>query len=261
MFGFFSKRRREEARQAPFPDAWRDIIERNVPHVARLGPQAQEELRGHVQVFLAEKTFEGCGGLEITNEMRVTIAAQACLLQLGREATYYPTLQTILVYPHPYVAAREQRDGFLVHESDQVRLGESWHRGPVVLAWDDVLHGARDPRDGRNVVLHEFAHQLDQEIGGSDGLPKLPMRSMHAPWARALGEEYRELVEAVGRDRKTLLGAYASTSPAEFFAVATEVFFEKPVQLRRKHPELYEQLALFYRQDPAGLVGSAPLEP
>ena len=257
MLGFFTHRRREAARAAPFPDAWAGIIERNVPHAARLPAEDRAELEGHVQVFLAEKAFEGCGGLEITDEIRVTIAAQACILLLRRETDYYPTLNTILVYPHPYVAERKIHDGMLVHESKDVRLGESWERGPVVLAWDDVLHGTRDPRDGQNVVLHEFAHQLDQEKGRSDGFPALPSRSMYAPWARVLGEEYRELVEAVAHHRKSVLRDYAATSAAEFFAVATEVFFEKPVQLRRKHPELYEQLELYYRQDPASNAEAA----
>lgn len=251
MWGFITRRRREAARAAPFPEAWTEIIRRNVPHVARLSAEAFAELQDHVKVFLREKTFEGCGGLEITEEIRVTVAAQACLLLLGRETDYYPTLKTILVYPHPYVVDRQHREGSLVVESTEVRLGESWERGPVVLAWDDVLHGARDVHDGRNVVLHEFAHQLDQEHGGSDGVPALPCRSRYVAWARVLGEDYRELVDAVAHHRKTVLREYGATSAAEFFAVATEVFFEKPVQLRRKHPALYEQLKLYYLQDPA----------
>ena len=261
MWPFSKKRRRQAAREAPFPDAWARIIEANVPHAARLSPEDRAELQADVQVFLDEKTFEGCGGLEITDEIRVTIAAQACLLLLRRETDYYPTLKTILVYPNPYVAERKHHDGMLVHESTEVRLGESWERGPVVLAWDDVLHGARDVRDGQNVVLHEFAHQLDQEQGRSDGFPALPSRAMYGPWARVLGEEYRELVENVTRHRRTVLREYGATSAAEFFAVATEVFFEKPVQLRRKHPELYEQLKLYYRQDPAeAAAGAEPSE-
>jgi Mlc titration factor MtfA (ptsG expression regulator) len=132
-----------------------------------------------------------------------------------------------------------------------VRLGESWHRGAVVLAWDDVLHGAADPRDGHDVVLHEFAHQLDQEDGAANGAPRLPKPSMYAAWARVLGEEFEGLAESREQHRRTVLDKYGATNPAEFFAVATEAFFEKPLQLRKRHAELYEQLAAFYRQDPA----------
>ena len=134
---------------------------------------------------------------------------------------------------------------------DQARLGESWHRGAVVLSWDDVRRGAADIHDAQNVVLHEFAHQLDSESGGVEGLPDLPRGSLVSAWARVLGREYRELAEEIRRRHATLLDPYGATNPAEFFAVATETFFERPLALRRRHPELYEQLKLFYRQDPA----------
>jgi Mlc titration factor MtfA (ptsG expression regulator) len=256
MFAFLRRRRRDAVRRRPFPAPWRVLIEKNVPYVARLSASDREELLGHVQVFLDEKRFEGCGGLEITDEVRVTIAAQACILLLHRDADLYPQLVSILVYPTAYVVrgGRRTPEG-LIAEGPEARLGESWARDVVVLAWDNVLSGAADIHDGHNVVLHEFAHQLDQESGGGDGAPALPRRSMYVAWARVLGHDYQQLVRDVGRRHRTLIDAYGATNPAEFFAVATETFFEKPRRLQSRHPELYDQLKGFYRQDPARLIG------
>jgi MtfA peptidase len=252
MFGF-KRRRRVRVRQRAFPDAWEAILKGNVPAYGRLDRKDQAELRGHVLVFLNEKKFEGCGGLEMTDEVRVTIAAQACMLLLRREASYYPQMKTILVYPSRYFSVASQHiGGGVVVEKAQTRLGESWHRGPVVLSWDDVRHGAIDPDDGRNVTLHEFAHQLDSEFGETDGAPALPRASMYTPWARILQREYDKLRDELERHRKPFIDAYGATNPAEFFAVITEAFFEQPRQLKRKHPALYDQLSQFYRQDPAG---------
>ncbi|EYF02303.1 zinc-dependent peptidase [Chondromyces apiculatus] len=254
MLDFLKTRaqKRDEIRSQPFPEAWREILEQNVPYyLRRLDEADQEELRGHLQVFLAEKTFEGCGGLEITDEIRVTIAAQACLLLLHRETDYYPDLEIILVYPAGYRApAREIVEGGVVIEGDQSRLGESWTRGMVVLSWEGVLTGAADISDGHNLVLHEFAHQLDQESGAVDGAPELPRRSMYAAWARILGREYHQLQRDDARMRPTVIDPYGATNPAEFFAVITEAFFERPRKLRACHPELYELLKEFYNQDP-----------
>ncbi len=247
----FRTRRRKRATSVPFPEKWDDILARNFPMDAHLPPEDRKELRLRIQVFLAEKHFEGLGGLEMTDEIRVTIAAQACLLLLHREDTDYPNLSSILVYPTTYesnVVVHEE--GGIVTEGRQARLGESWNTGAVVLSWDDVLYGAADYHDGHNVVLHEFAHQLDMENNVADGAPLLPRRSMYVAWARVLGEEYEHLQRDVIRHHRSVMDAYGATDPAEFFAVATETFFEKPVQLRNKHPELYAQLSEFYRQDP-----------
>jgi MtfA peptidase len=254
MFAWLKRRRRDAIRKSAFPDEWRAIIAKNVPYVKRLSPEDRGELIGHVQVFLAEKRFEGCGGMEITDEVRVTIAAQACVLLLHRQTDYYPKLASILVYPTTYLAPGGGRtaDG-LVTDGPQARLGESSARGAVVLVWDSVLAGAADVHDGHNVVLHEFAHQLDQESGASDGAPLLPRRSMYVAWTRVLGRDYDRLVRDAGRHHRTLIDQYGATNPAEFFAVATETFFERPRRLRSRHPALYSQLKEFYRQDPADL--------
>lgn len=256
MFGWWRRRRRARVRAQPVPDGWRATIERTVPYFRRLPPADQAELLAHVQVFLAEKRFEGCGGQAITDEVRLTIAAQACVLLLHQpEPDYFAGVSSILVYPHAYVAPRAVErlpDGTVV-EGGGVRLGEAWRGGEVVLSWDDVVSGAADVRDGRNVVLHELAHALDHEDGAGDGAPILPTRSRYVAWARVLSKEYAALRTAVERHRKTVIDAYGATNPAEFFAVITECFFEKPLALKKKHPELYAQLADYYRQDPAAL--------
>lgn len=252
MAFIWRKRRRARLKRKPLPGEWLAILERNVPYYACLTPEEQRQLHGLIQVFLDEKWFEGAAGLEITDEIRLTIAAQACILRLHHGDDIYPTLRTVIVYPRAYVAREtlRQPEGTELDRT-QVRLGESWTHGALVLSWDDVLHGAADIHDGQNIVFHEFAHQLDDEAGVADGAPYLPKRSMYVAWARVLSREYRALVAAVARHRPTLLSAYGASSPAEFFAVATEFFFEKPGQLRERHPELYEQLRLFYQQDPA----------
>lgn len=251
MFDFWKRRRRAELRAAPFPEAHRVIIDANVPYVRSLPAEDRTELEALVQVFLAEKSFEGAGGLEMTDEIRVTIAAQACLLLLHRETDMYPELDSVVVYPTAYRAAGQRREGLVVIEEDQVRLGESWSRGTVVLAWDHVRRGASLAGDGHNVVLHEFAHQLDAEDGSVDGAPDLGKRARYLEWARVLGAEFEELSARIHAGRPSDIDAYGATSPPEFFAVVTEMFFEQPEGLRRRHPELYEELRSFYQQDPA----------
>lgn len=251
MFGW-KQRRRRRWRGTPLPPPWIDLIERNVPYYNYLTPEERSELCGHIQVFLHEKIFEGCEGLEITDEIRVTIAAQACILLLHRQTDYFPVMSSILVYPHHYFAyVSERQSGGLVREGIQARLGESWKRGPIVLSWDDVLRGAADPHDGHNVVFHEFAHELDSESGALEGAPRLPEATMYTAWARVLGREYKNLLADLEHNHQNLIDAYGASNPAEFFAVVTEAFFEMPLQLKSRHPELYEQLRSFYQQDPA----------
>lgn len=253
MIDLLKRRRRERLRAAPFPAAWREIIERNVPLFARLCEEDQRELLGHVQVLLAEKHFEGCGGLELTDEIRVTVAAQASVLLLHRDTDYYPHLTSILIYPAAYVATETRPvDGGIWEEGDDARLGHtSRELRALVLAWEDALHGARTADDGENVVFHEFAHQLDFEDRVANGTPLLESRPQYVSWARVLGDEFEALRRASRDGEDTLLDQYGATSPTEFFSVATEFFFERPRELRDKHSALYEELRSFYRQDPA----------
>jgi Mlc titration factor MtfA (ptsG expression regulator) len=244
----FKGRRREALSKKPLSNEERATVHRNVPYVATLSEEDQRELEGHIQVFLAEKNFEGCAGLEVTGEIKLTIAAQACVLLLHRETDYYPGVEAILVYPSAYLVKNVVHElGNVAVQADQTRIGESWVRGVVVLAWDAVTSGARNPHDGHNVVFHEFAHQLD-----ADGnLDSFGSRSSYVAFARALGAEYDDLVERVLEHRPTDIDTYGATNPAEFFAVVTEAFFERGAQLEEKHPELYGVLRTFYRQDPA----------
>ncbi len=221
-----------------------------LPLYHRLPEDLKQQLHGLVNVFLVEKKFVGCGGLEITDEIKVTIAAQACMLLLNRKSRFYPKLKTIYVYPHTYVAKGLQNDGGLIVEGKSVRLGESWQNGPVVLTWDSVTGGARNVQDGQNVVLHEFAHQLDQEDGEADGAPILDSRSCYRSWAAVLGREYERLCQKEQGRRRSVLNKYGATNPAEFFAVATEAFFEKSKQMHNHSPELYEELKRYYKLDP-----------
>lgn len=235
------------------PEAWRSIISRNLPFFDRLSGDDQQELLGHVQVFLAEKRFEGCAGLQLTDEVRVTIATQACLLLLHRKPTYYPRLLTILVYPSGYVVEdKRQVEGAIWAEGPTGRLGETaGQMGSLVVAWDAAKEGAIDPADGKNLVIHEFAHQLDFEDFAADGVPALASRDDERSWAMVMRTEFSLLRASDDTGIPTLLDPYGATNPAEFFAVATEAFFERPRALRRLHPKLYGEMERFFRQDPA----------
>jgi Mlc titration factor MtfA (ptsG expression regulator) len=260
MFGFLKQRRRRQLRAQPFPKAWQSTISRNVLFFGRLPNDDQTELLGHVQVFLAEKRFEGCRGLQLTDEIRVTIATQACLLLLHRKTDYYPRLMTILVYPSGYLVDEQRHvEGNIWEEGKQGRLGETGRQmGSMVLAWDAAKSGASDPSDGKNLVLHEFAHQLDFEDFAADGVPALESRSDKLSWAEVMRTEFALLRATDETGIPTLLDTYGATNPAEFFAVATEAFFERPRALRRRHPKLYGELERFYRQDPA-IYSSEPV--
>jgi len=246
------RRRRERLRGQPFPDDWRRILRRRVPAFRRLPADLQLQLKGHIQVFLAEKDFIGCDGLEVTDEMRVTIAALACLLILNRESGYFPNLRQILVYPAAFVVEKEESDeAGVVQNERHVLSGESWSQSQVILSWEDVLEGAAVADDGYNVVFHEFAHQLDQDAGYANGAPELTTRGHYARWSRVLGDEFERLRKRTEAGQASLLDDYGATDPAEFFAVVTEVFFEQPQLLRQDNPALYGELSRFFRVDPA----------
>lgn len=238
------------ARQ-PFPAEWRRIVRERVPYVAGMPADLQLQLKKRMQVFLAEKPFIGCGGLEVTEEMRVVVAAQACLLLLNQRGARYEDLRQILLYPGPFVVDRSRTDAMgLQHEQRLVLQGESWQQGQVILSWPDVLAGAAVPDDGRNVVIHEFAHQRDQENGRANGAPPLFGQARRRRWARVMQREYAALRRQVAAGEATLLDPYGASEPAEFFAVASEVFFEQPALMAAQHPALYRELSGCYRIHP-----------
>jgi MtfA peptidase len=247
----FTEWRRRGVRRVPFPPEWRQILRQRWPYFHSMPADLQLQLKKHMQVFLAEKAFIGCNGLVVTDEMRVTIAGQACLLLLNRRSDYFANLRQVLVYPGAFIVDKLHTDGSGVQQDQrQVLAGESWQQGQVILSWDDAVEGAAVPDDGRNVVIHEFAHQLDQENGRANGAPWLTGRGRRARWARVLGEEFAALQQRVRDGQPSLLSDYGATDPAEFFAVASEVFFEQPQRLDAEHAALYRELSGFYRVNP-----------
>lgn len=251
IYPFLVNLRRDHIKAQLFPRHWLSIVERNLAIYNTLSHSEQKQLRGYIQVFLKEKQFIGCLGLQITEEMKVTIAAIACLLLFSDRQTYFPNLRSILIYPNAYIVNETvMSDRYVVEERRVARLGESWTRDQLVLSWDQVRQDLLNWQDGHNVVLHEFAHQLDQEDGIAEGVPILPRALDYAVWSKVMNAEYLQLCDRVENNKKTVIDSYGATNPAEFFAVATETFFEKPIQLNKKHQALYELLQRYYRLDP-----------
>lgn len=246
-----AEHRRQRISEAPFPHTWRSILRRRVPIYRRLPVDLQRQLRGQIQVFIAEKAFIGCQGQDIDDDVRVTIAAQAALLRLNRSGEMFPKLKQILVYPGAFVVDRvHNAAGGVLQDQRRVLAGESWSQGQVILSWQDSLNGALDPNDGHNVVIHEFAHQLDQDNGRANGAPPLPSKARYARWSSVMAQEFASLQSHAALQQPSLLHHYGATDPAEFFAVASEVFFEQPQQMAERHPALYRELSTYYRVDP-----------
>jgi Mlc titration factor MtfA (ptsG expression regulator) len=243
--------RRNRLRAGVFPSNWRSILRHRVPHYARLPADLQLRLRQDMLVFLAEKPFLGCAGLRVTDEMRVMVAAFACMLLLGARHGYYPELQRILLYPSAFAAQHQQVGNDGVHsEAARALAGQSWAQGQVLLSWSDVLQGAQDPASGSNVVIHEFAHQLDQSKGYANGAPPLKSRQAYRCWSTVMQAEFDALRHRLESGEEGLIGAYAATDPAEFFAVCSELFFERGAELAARHPLLFKELSTYYRVNP-----------
>lgn len=259
MFQWLADLRRKRLTAAPFPAAWENIVRQNVAHYCMLDDAERAKLRALIQVFIAEKYWEGAGGLELTDEIRVTIAAEACLLLLGLPHNYYKNVETIIVYPSTVVPP-ERRLGFFETatapvESSHPIIGQAFHQGPVIIIWDAALQGGRHPELGHNVIYHEFAHKLDMLDGAADGTPPLRDRAEYRDWVKTCASEYLRLKRDADRGKKTFLSAYGATNEAEFFAVATEQFFDQPQVMIRHAPELYRVLKEYYRQDPVLRLG------
>ena len=248
---FFRGWRRRRLLAAPFPDAWREILRRNLSWYHVLSPTEQRKLERDLTVFIAEKNWEGCAGQVITDEIKVTIAGQAAMLVLSWDDYLFERVQTILVYPASYRTPTGTKRDLSDDDPVSVRLGEALHGGPIVLSWRDTLTGTRVGRDGQNVVLHEFAHVLDMENGMIDGIPLLANQHAEELWSKLIHRELEDLRRQIDLRRHYFLNPYAATNVAEFFAVATESFFEEAPIFREAKPELYEAFSNFYRQDPA----------
>ena len=242
--------RQKQLLATPFPAHWRHILRQQWPIYRRLPTDLQLRLKKHIQLFLLEKKFVGCDGLEVNDEMRVLIAAQACLLTLKRPTPHYPDLSTILLYPQAFTVKTPQASQGIVNEQAHVRLGESWSHGEVVLSWPHSQAGAVDAEDGHNLVFHEFAHQLDQQTGQANGAPALPNAASYQAWSAHFSKAFEALRQQIAQQQPTFLDPYAATNPAEFFAVATETFFEKPHEFSQVYPAIYQLMREFYQLDP-----------
>ena len=252
VFGYrsWSKQKTQRKLQATaLSDHQRAIVAEQVPLTQKLPSELLGKLEGKIHVFLHQIEFIGCDGLEVTEEMQLSIAAQACLLVVNSDM-WYRNLRTVLIYPGAFKSRNREHDGYVVTERETVRLGESWSRGPVVLSWAHTEKSAINDKDGRNVVLHEFAHQIDDLSGQTDGAPILNTGQSFAYWERVFTDAFESHVRNVERGRRTVLDAYGAEGPEEFFAVAVEVFFEKPTALSREEPAVYEQLAELFRLEP-----------
>lgn len=250
-----TKMLRNRLKSRPFPPDWEKELER-IPLYGRLPEQDRKELKGHILVFLAEKSFEGCGGFTVTDQARMKVAAQACILLLHRKAGYFPGLSSIIIYPDEYLAPLQEVDdsGVVTEWTDRLS-GESCRQGSIVLSWKDTMLKWPDVHEGYNVVLHEFAHQLDAEDGITSGPPIPAKPSCRQTLAEVLERGRLRLKQDLARNRVTVLDPYGEESPEEFFAVATECFFERPRALRNWDSVLYQGLSGYYRQDPAEWEG------
>lgn len=259
MFQWLSNLRRKKLTKMPFPAAWEEIVHRNVAHYCMLDTAEQTQLKALIQIFIAEKHWEGCGGLELNDEIRVTISAQACLLLLGLPNEFYRNVLSILVYPSLVVPPQRKFGQFEIAlapvDVAHPIIGQAFQQGPLILIWDAVLHSGRHPEHGHNVVYHEFAHKLDMLTGAADGTPPLRDRDEYRDWVAVCSREYHRLKSEIQSGKKSFLGTYGSTNEAEFFSVATEEFFDRPLRLKEHSPDLYRVLKEYYRQDPAERVG------
>lgn len=249
----FRMRRRARLLEQPFPREWLIHVERVAPQFSRLSVEDQTRLLQSIQIFLGEKSFLGCAGVQVTDELRVTVAAAACVLLIGLpELDIFPRLREIIIYPHNLRETIEAigPDGAR-YNIERIRAGEAWRRGPVVLAWNNVARSIQGPRDGYNVILHEFAHVIDLQNGEADGIPPIDDPELANRWRTLFFEEYRHFVAGERHGAMSFIDPYAATDPAEFFAVATEHFFEQPLEMRFVHPALYRLFVDFYRRDPA----------
>ncbi|WP_294229701.1 M90 family metallopeptidase [uncultured Shimia sp.] len=251
MARYWANRQRLQGRLSqPISADHRAIVEKQVPIASRLPMELRGKLEGKINRFLDQVQFIGCNGLEIGDEIRVSIAAQACLLVVNSD-TWYDNLTTVLVYPGAFKSRQTQHNGYVVIEREIVRTGESWSRGPVILSWSHAQQGAANDADGHNVVFHEFAHQIDDLSGRTDGVPILGSKQTVSDWARGFDTAYKRHVRRVQKGDATVIDAYGAEGHEEFFAVSVEVFFERPTSFKREEPDVYQQLSLLFQLDPS----------
>ncbi|MDZ4754635.1 MAG: zinc-dependent peptidase [Phycisphaerae bacterium] len=250
--------RRRRIHRTPFPPGWRVLLDRHMRFWSTLTADEQGRMEDELRFFIAERNWEGCNGLVLTESMQAIIAAQACRLLLGRPEDRFGNVSTILVYPSGYVAGPPQTSTLpggrvqVLAGAGMPVLGQAHERGPVILSWSHTLAGAIHDQDGNNLVLHEFAHKLDMANGAIDGTPRMSSAKQAREWHEAMTTARQRLVHDLQIGLNVPLRPYALTNPGEFFAVATEVFFERPGAMQEWDAELYRVMAEWYRQDPVG---------
>jgi MtfA peptidase len=250
IFPWIRTRRRQKLLEEPFLESWRQVLIQRVRHFQYLNGDHRLRLQGFVQILTAEKDWVGGSEFPLTDEIKVTIAGYAGLMTLGLpEPYYFDRLKTIIIYEGAYMPHQSRYETHSQWVPNTPRLGESWHRGPVILSWAEI-GAAEKQRPGQNLVIHEFAHHVDGLDGDVDGTPAIVGREQNRTWYRVTEQEFQKLVDDAAHGQATLLDRYGASNRAEFFAVASECFFERPHALRDRHPELYRVLADFYCQDP-----------
>lgn len=241
---------RKKLMESEFPENWKEALKKDFPLYNKMPEKIKGKLHSYINVFMEEKSFEACGSLdELTEEMCVTIAGQACLLLVNGRCGVYDKLTTILVYEDMYSAGKQQNQDGTVGKGGN-RLGESWEKGTVILSWKHSLRGPAIANDGQNLVIHEFAHQLDQWDGLADGAPLRAFVNEHQDWSKNFQEAFDKHAKRLKAGRKLVIDSYGATNPAEFFAVSTETFFEKPKKLLNRYPSIYNELKSLYMLDP-----------
>lgn len=258
LWSWWKNRQRKRLLAAPFPETWEPLLNSHCRQFATLSAEEQQRLRNDARILVSEKHWEGCNGLMITEEIQVTIAAHAALMSLGFPESPFDRLLSILIYPDTFVAKRNTRmSAGAWLESDEPRLGEAWYQGPVILTWREIREQCVDSPSGRNVIIHEFAHLLDMEDRDVNGVPALPDERQYQTWLEVTEAEFDRLQRQTRLGRRTLIDSYGATSPAEFFAVSSETFFEQPDRMQAELPRLYDVLKAYYRQDPAARLASS----
>ena len=252
LFKYYKNKQYNSAVNADLPTEYKKLLNKRLPVYQYLPEALKQQLHQQILRFLYTKHFIGCNGLIITDEIQVVIAAEACLLILNRPNSGYAGLKWIYVYPSVFVAKQAQKNEYgLVSQQKRHLLGESWQNGKVILAWDSVESGMSNFHDGNNVVLHEFAHQLDQESGQANGAPLLYTKDAYRIWSQVFSQEFNTLQQQLSTGHQSIIDSYGATNPAEFFAVVTELFFEQPLKLQKKHAQLFQLLKDYYQLDPS----------
>jgi len=235
----------------PFPREMEIILTQDVPVYQKIPGILKDIFKKRLVIFMHEKQFEGCGGLKMTEKKKVVISAYACILLTGSPSDYYPDLRAILLYPGDYLApVNETGEGGIVTVGKEHRKGEFWSAGNIVLSWSDIKKNIYGTCNGQNLIYHEFAHYLDYQYGLTAGIDENGTILREDEWTRTLAFHYRKLRRTRRGRTESVLDKYGASNPSEFFSVVTEAFFEKPVELHNKIPDLYSAFKSFYNLDP-----------